>query len=95
MREIAERVDVRPNHLSYWRRLAREGKLVLPDLEGAPFVPVAVEDAPPVPAVPEPSSVSAPATEATSAVELIKGEVTMRLGGDAPAARIAEIASLL
>jgi len=92
VREIAERVGVRPNHLSYWRRLAREGKLVLPDLEGARFVPVAVEDARPVPAMPD---AAAPVNEATSTVELVKGDVTIRLGGDAPAARIAEIASLL
>ena len=98
VREIAERVGVRPNHLSYWRRLAREGKLVLPDLEGAQFVPVTVEEEPPVPAVPEPSAVSAvsaPSSEATCAIELVKGDVTIRLGGDASAARIAEIASLL
>ena len=96
VREIAERVGVRPNHLSYWRRLAREGKLVLPDLEGAQFVPVAVE-APSVPAVPELPSVPAMSeqTAQPSTVELVKGEVTIRLGGDAPAARIAEIASLL
>ncbi|MEP4258467.1 MAG: transposase [Rhizobiaceae bacterium] len=94
VREIAERVGVRPNHLSYWRRLAREGKLVLPDLEGAQFVRVAVEDAPPVPAVPE-RAVAEPVSETSSAVELVKGDVTIRLGGDAPAARIAEIVSLL
>ena len=94
VREIAERVGVRPNHLSYWRRLAREGKLVLPDLEGAQFVPVAVEDPPPVPAVPE-RAVAEPVNDTASAVELVKGDVTIRLGGDAPAARIAEIASLL
>lgn len=97
VREIAERVGVRPNHLSYWRRLAREGKLVLPDLEGAQFVPVSVEEEPPVPAVAEPRpapAVPEPSPSA-NAVELVKGDVTIRLGGDAAAARIAEIASLL
>lgn len=88
VREIAERVGVRPNHLSHWRRLAREGKLVLPDLEGAQFVPVAIEEAAPVPALPGASSVPdvQDALAETSAVELVKGDVTIRLGGGAPAA---------
>jgi len=92
VREVAERAGIRPNYLSFWRKLARDGKLVLPDLEGAQFVPVAVEDAPPVSAMPERTAELV--TGATSSVELVKGDVTTRLGGDAPAARIAEIASL-
>lgn len=85
--EVARRVGMLPNHLSEWRRQAREGKLVLPDLSGAAFVPVEV--------VPY----SAPTVEETpklyNTVDLIKGDVTIRLDSGTPAARIAEIVAAL
>lgn len=69
--EVARRVGMRPNHLSEWRRQARIGKLILPDLSGAAFVPVEV--------VP---SLEPPVEEAlalTGTVDLVKGDVTIRL----------------
>jgi transposase len=52
------------------------------------FVPVQIEDPKPLEAVPTPAI-------NLSSVELIKGEVTIRLAVDTPATRIAEIVAAL
>lgn len=89
--DVARRHDMLPNHLSAWRRSAREGKLVLPSLIGVDFVPVAVEE-PSVLVAPEGASGS---VTLPSTLDVIKGGVTVRLDAGTPAARISEIAAVL
>ena len=83
--EVADRYGLKPNHLSSWRTLARQGKLVLPEPEDAvEFASMVVE----TPAV-------RPPIKASSRPEIIVGSVTVRLEEGASAARIAAIARAL
>ena len=84
---VAKRYELIPSTVSDWRRMARQGKLVLPNLDGVDFVPVEVETPAPV-AQPFP-------TPCSSTIDVIKGDVTVRLDAATPAARIAEIARAL
>lgn len=81
--EVARRYDLRANHLSTWRRLAKDGKLPVPELAGAEFASVVIE----------PLTDSAePAAEATGRpIEIVVGEVVIRLDQAVPAKRIAKI----
>lgn len=82
--EVARRHDLRPNHLSSWRRLAKDGKLPVPDLAGAEFAPVVFEP-------PDPK----PRDTAISPIEIISGDIVIRLGTATPAERVAEIVRAL
>jgi len=84
--EVARRYDMRANHLSSWRRLAKEGKLVLPALsEPEPaFAPMVIEKL---------SKRSVGAGDAT--LDIVCGDVLIRLHARTPAQRIAEIARAL
>ncbi len=86
VRDVAARYNVRANHLSSWRRLAREGKLVLPALpEPEPaFAPMVVEEL---------TERTVAAGNAT--LEVVCGDVVIRLDAETPAARIAEIVRAL
>ena len=84
---VAHRHGMRPNHLSEWRRMAREGKLILPNLEGIAFVPVAVKE-------PNVLLPGVPVADAGT-LDLLKGDVTIRLSADTPATGIAEIVAAL
>ena len=82
---VARRYDLRPNHLSEWRRQAREGKLVLPAVpEDVEFAPLVLQ---------EENCVGVPGTGST--LDVIRDEVTVRLDVATPAGRIAEIARAL
>lgn len=77
--EVARRHGMKANHLSSWRTLARQGKLVVPEVAGAEFsVPVAVT---------LPMEMPIPA----SSIELVIGSVTVRLDPATPAGRVAEL----
>ena len=85
---VAKRYGLIPSSVSDWRRMARMGKLVLPNLDGMDFVPVQIAEPKPLEAVPTPS------INLTS-VDLFKGGVTIRLSADTSAVRIAEIVAAL
>ncbi len=82
---VAKQYELKPSCLSDWRRMAREGKLVLPNLDGMHFVPLQIEEPKQLEPVPVP-------TINSGILDLIKGDVTIRLDAVTPAVRIAEIA---
>jgi transposase len=84
VKAVATRYELIPSTVSDWRRMARQGKLVLPNLDGIDFVSVEVEESVPV-AQPLPNPFS-------NTLDVIKGDITVRLDAATPAARIAEIA---
>lgn len=87
---VAGKFGVGANHLSEWRRLAKDGKLVLPAPdpdEHVEFAPVVICDA--GPAVQPPMPLPAPEEDK---VEILFRGVSIRLGADTAAPRIAEIA---
>ena len=87
VKSVAKRYELIPSTVSDWRRMARQGKLVLPNLEGMDFVPVEIEAPAPV-AQPLPNPVS-------NTLDVIKDDVTVRLDVATPAARIAGIVRAL
>ena len=81
--EVARRHGLKANHLSSWRTLARQGKLIVPEVAGAEFsAPVAVAH-----------PVKTPVT--TASIDLVIGHVTVRLDPATPAARVAELVMAL
>lgn len=90
--EVAARFGIQPNQLSAWRRMAKNGDLVLPaadsDELGAVFAPLVVCDAEPPPADLADISVA-------DEIRISVGDVVVLLDADTPATRIAEIVHAL
>ena len=86
---VARKYGLRPNHVSEWRRLARDGKLVLPALDDDPvFAPLVLCNAGISPDVPERATRS-------ERIEIVSGAVVLRLDAATPAGRVAEIVRAL
>ena len=84
VRAVARRYDVHSNQLTSWRRLARDGRLVLPAADHVEFAPLVVR------------AEGRGAAEAGGArVEVVLDRVTVRLDAAVPAVRLAEIVSAL
>jgi transposase-like protein len=86
--EVAKRYDLVPSSVSDWRRMAQTGKLVLPNLDGMKFVPMQIED-------PKALNPVCPSSPSAETLDVVKGDITIRLAGDTPAVRIAEIVAAL
>ena len=82
VKEVAHRHDLQPNHLSTWRRLAREGKLVILELGEAGFATIMLSAREPLP-------------PSLSTIEIVTGQVAVRLDTKTDADRLAQIVHAL
>ncbi|OWJ73471.1 transposase [Haematobacter missouriensis] len=87
---VADHYGVQPNQVSAWRRLAKQGKLVLPAIlaEEPVFASLVVCDTPP-------AVHSYDGRAADEGIRIIIGEVRLELAADTPAVRLAEIVRAL
>ena len=83
--EVADRHGVAPQYLTTWRRLAKQGRLVLPADGSALFVPLVVGDA----------SERRTAAPIATHIEMEVAGVLVRMPFDVSSARIGEIAAVL
>ena len=82
--DVARKHNMTPQHLTQWRRAAKEGRLALPGDDAMAFASIVVEDERPAASVQTPSMI---AIEAAG--------VIVRVAGDCPAERIGEIIRVL
>ena len=86
VKEVAERYGVQPQQVTSWRRLVRSGKLAIPAERETEFAALVI--GPPAVETPGEAPSNAP-------IEIAAGGVLVRLPGNTPAARIAEIVRAL
>jgi transposase len=79
----AVKAGVAPQQLTTWRRQARRGTLALPAESPIDFAALVLDEPPP------------PSAKVPAPIEIEAGGVIVRLAGDCPAARVAEIAIAL
>jgi len=85
VRGVAGRYGLRANRVSEWRRLAKDGKLIVPAAAAPPgFAPLVLRDE-------EPSAPSSAGGGGAPLIEIAVGTVMIRLDAGTPTARIAEI----
>ena len=95
---VSARYGLRANHLSEWRRWARDGRLVLPavDDDSLCFAPIVVSDGGSGAHVPAVAGQPVkPAAPPSASIEIAIGEITIRLDGETRSDRIAEIVRAL
>lgn len=92
MNSVAARYGVRANHISEWRRLTKDGKLVLPAAdpsdEPTAFAPLVMCE-------PEPPLARQLSEPSDGSLRLLIGDVALELDADTPAVRIVEIVHAL
>ena len=96
--DVARRNGVAAQHLSTWRRQARDGKLALNIPDEAAFATLVLDDKPCAPKaqpVAADAIVSVPTVPATAQIEIEASGVTVRLPSDSSPKRIADIAMAL
>ncbi len=95
VREVAERNALQPNRLSTWRSLARQGKLVVPDLAGADFTSELAQTTKMAPKIVDFANVvlddTGPVVTCLKPIELDTGGVKLRFDANTGACRIAEL----
>ena len=82
--DVARRHGVAPQQVTTWRRQARRGALALPAESPLDFAALVLDEPPAPPSAKDPAP-----------IEIEAGGVTIRLAGDSPATRVAEIAAAL
>ena len=87
--DVAAKYGLKPNHVSSWLRMAKDGDLVLPVLEEeAAFAPLVVFEDPPSPPVRDVAPSAPP-------IEIAAGGILIKLDGATPATRVGEIVRAL